>query len=178
MVALGYRILELANKFEDFALKLVCRYELERPLKLAQEAVGITGAIKEVYCPFPDCLELLLSPGQYSSSRASSSNQSDISCVECQECRRLVCASCVVPWHSSLNCEEYQSLPAQEREAGDATLLRLAQNNNWRRCQQCRRVIELAQGCYRVTCWYVLEDNCFIFLDVITLPMKFDAYLV
>ncbi|ONK65791.1 uncharacterized protein A4U43_C06F1010 [Asparagus officinalis] len=238
LVALGYRILELSNDFEAFVLKLVCRSELVRPLKLAREAVGILDAsinqclvccceekqqsqiiklkcshsfclncmivhvegklqalqvpikcpqvrckyhisknafksflpiscyqsleratmeakvlnLDRVYCPFPDC-SVLFSPGQHSASRASSSNQYEINCVECQECCRLLCSSCGVPWHSSMSCEEYQSLSVEERDAGDANLLRLAQNNNWRRCQQCRRMVELTQGCFRVTCW-------------------------
>ncbi|XP_042442657.1 ATP-dependent RNA helicase DEAH12, chloroplastic-like [Zingiber officinale] len=40
IAALGHRILELAEKLEDFDLQLVSSYELERPLRLAREAIG------------------------------------------------------------------------------------------------------------------------------------------
>ncbi|KAJ3674464.1 hypothetical protein LUZ60_005080 [Juncus effusus] len=41
LVALGHRILELVEKLEDFDLTLVPNFDLEKPLKLAQEAIGI-----------------------------------------------------------------------------------------------------------------------------------------
>ncbi|XP_015885216.3 E3 ubiquitin-protein ligase RSL1 [Ziziphus jujuba] len=105
-----------------------------------------------IYCPFPNC-SVLLDPRECLSARASSSSQSDNSCIECPVCQRFICVDCVVPWHSSMSCEEYQSLPLEERDASDITLHRLAQNKKWRRCQQCRRMIELTQGCYHMTCW-------------------------
>ncbi|THU51425.1 hypothetical protein C4D60_Mb06t30920 [Musa balbisiana] len=40
LIALGHRILELADKLEDFDLQLVSSFELERPLCLAKEAIG------------------------------------------------------------------------------------------------------------------------------------------
>ncbi|KAI3455841.1 hypothetical protein Pfo_012504 [Paulownia fortunei] len=106
----------------------------------------------KIYCPYPSC-SVLLDPHECLSTRASSSSQSDNSCVECPVCQRLICVDCGVPWHSSMTCEEYQNLPLEERDASDLTLHRLAQNKRWRRCQQCRRMIELAHGCYHMTCW-------------------------
>ncbi|XP_050233820.1 E3 ubiquitin-protein ligase RSL1 [Mercurialis annua] len=105
-----------------------------------------------IYCPYPNC-SVLLDPRECLSARASSSSQSDNSCVECPVCQRFICVDCGVPWHSSLSCEEFQNLPLDERDAADITLHRLAENKRWRRCQQCRRMIELTQGCYHMTCW-------------------------
>lgn len=105
----------------------------------------------KIYCPYPSC-SVLLDPHKCLSTRASSSSQSDNSCVECPVCQRFICVDCGVPWHSSMTCEEYQNLPLEERDASDLTLHRLAQNKRWRRCQQCRRMIELAHGCYHMTC--------------------------
>jgi len=242
LVALGHRILELVDKLEDFDLILLPSFELERPLQLAKEAIGIrylspyevatcpicreeklgsqmikagcshtycynclTGYVEEklltsklpircpqlrckylisasecksflpvssydslervfaeagtsemerFYCPFPNC-SVLLDLSQHFS-RASSSSQSDLSCIECPECHRDICINCGVPWHIMMGCDEYQSLPAEERDAGDLSLHQLAQNNRWRRCQRCRRMIELTQGCLHMTCWYAL----------------------
>ncbi|KAI9198678.1 hypothetical protein LWI28_020442 [Acer negundo] len=105
-----------------------------------------------IYCPFPNC-SALLDPCERLSDRASSSSQSDNRSVECLACQRFICVECGVPWHSSMSCEEYQNLPLEERDAADITLHQLAQNKRWRRCQQCRRMIELTQGCYHMTCW-------------------------
>lgn len=105
-----------------------------------------------IYCPFPDC-SVLLDPHKCLSARASSSSQSDSSRVECPVCQRFICVDCTVPWHSSMRCEDFQNLPEEERDASDITLHRLAQNKRWKRCQQCRRMIELTHGCYHMTCW-------------------------
>ncbi|XP_052202429.1 E3 ubiquitin-protein ligase RSL1 [Diospyros lotus] len=241
--ALGQRILEHAEDLEDFVLHLAPLIDLERPLRLAQVAIGVVSFLAEgdepfencsicceekpiqmmitmkcshkfcshcmktyvdgkvlsaqvpircpqlgckyyistiecrsflpvtsyemleralaeanvlnsdkIYCPFSSC-SVLLDPHECLSARASSSSQSESNCVECPVCQRFICVECEVPWHSSMSCEEYQNLPLEEREAGDITLHRLAQNKRWRRCQQCRRMIELTHGCYHMTCW-------------------------
>lgn len=106
-----------------------------------------------IYCPYSNC-SVLLDPHECLSTRASSSSQSDTSCVDCPVCHRLICWVCGVPWHSSMRCEDYQNLPLEERDDADITLHRLAQNQRWKRCQQCRRMIELTQGCYHMTCRY------------------------
>ncbi|XP_010242090.1 PREDICTED: ATP-dependent RNA helicase DEAH11, chloroplastic [Nelumbo nucifera] len=243
LIALRERILEHASKLESFELKFVPSIQLERPLQLAQIAIGVVclsakeeGSVEDCpicceekpssmmikmkcshkfcshcmriyvdgklqasqvpircpqlkckyyisasecksflpvtcyeslekalleanildsekfYCPFPNC-SVLLNPRECVSTRASSSSQSDSSCIECPVCQRFICVDCGVPWHSSMSCEEYQNLPMEERDAGDITLHHLAQNKKWRRCQQCRRMIELTQGCYHMTCW-------------------------
>jgi hypothetical protein len=242
LVALGHRILELVDKLEDFDLILLPSFELERPLRLAKEAIGIryvspyevgtcpicceeklgsqmikagcshtfccscltayveerlqtsklpircpqlrckylispsecksflpvssydslertfaeagNSDIERFYCPFPNC-SVLLDLSQHFA-RASSSSQADLSCVECPECRRDICVNCGVPWHIMMDCDEYQCLPVEERDAGGLSLHRLAKNNRWRRCQRCRRMIELTQGCFHTTCWYAL----------------------
>ncbi|XP_021890065.1 probable E3 ubiquitin-protein ligase ARI11, partial [Carica papaya] len=105
----------------------------------------------KMYCPYPNCSALLDSQECLSPS-ASSSSMSGNSCVECPVCQRFICVECEVPWHSAMSCEEYQNLPLEERDASDITLHRLAQNKRWKRCQQCRRMIELTQGCYHMTC--------------------------
>lgn len=105
----------------------------------------------KIYCPYPNC-SVLLDPNECLSTRASSSSQPRNSCVECPVCQRFICADCEVPWHSSMTCEEYQNIPLGERDDCDLTFHRLAQNKRWKRCQQCRRMIELAYGCYHMTC--------------------------
>ncbi|KAL1195115.1 E3 ubiquitin-protein ligase RSL1 [Cardamine amara subsp. amara] len=109
----------------------------------------------KIYCPYPNC-SFLLDPLECISSgraSASSSSQSENSCcVECPVCERFVCVDCGVPWHASMSCEEFQILPVDERYPDDITLHRLAKYKRWRRCQQCRIMIELAYGCNHMTC--------------------------
>lgn len=128
-------------------LPVTCYESLERALS---EATALTSS--KFYCPYSNC-SVLIDPDECLSTRASSSSQTDNNCIECPVCERFICVDCGVPWHSSMSCEEYQNLPLEERDAGDITLHRLAQNQRWRRCQQCRRMIELTQGCYHMTCW-------------------------
>ncbi|THG17462.1 hypothetical protein TEA_006852 [Camellia sinensis var. sinensis] len=151
LLALRQRILEHAEDLEAFVLKSflpVASYEM---LERALAESNVINSDK-IYCPFPNC-SVLLDPHECLSTRASSSSQSDNSCVECPVCHRFICVECGVPWHSSMSCEEYQNLPLDERDAADITLHRLAESNRWRRCQQCRRMIELIHGCYHMTCW-------------------------
>lgn len=98
----------------------------------------------KIYCPYPSC-SVLLDPHECLPTRASSSSQSDNSCVECPVCQRFVCVDCGVPWHSSMTCDEYQS-------RSDLSRHHLAENKRWKRCQQCRMMIELAHGCDHMTC--------------------------
>ncbi|XP_072951136.1 E3 ubiquitin-protein ligase RSL1-like [Typha angustifolia] len=235
LVALAHRILELADKLEDFDLTLVPSFELERPLHLAREAMGVAdlpsdandsvdycpicceekpslqmielncshkfcsdclvmymegrlGASKvpircpqvsckyyvstiesksflpdtsyesferasmeagvvdreRIDCPFQDC-SVQLRAHQNVSSGSSSSSQNDANCVECTECRREFCISCNVPWHTSMACDE--------RGVREMSSHNLAQNNRWRHCEECGRMIELTEGCYYMACW-------------------------
>ncbi|CAN0913105.1 E3 ubiquitin-protein ligase RSL1 [Linum grandiflorum] len=118
------------------------------------KALGEAGPhhSNRIYCPYPNC-SVALDPRECLSARASSSSLSDNSCVECPVCQRFICVDCGVPWHSSMSCDEYQNLPLGERDSTDITLHRLARNKRWMRCQQCRSMIELTQGCYHMTCW-------------------------
>ncbi|KAG8092868.1 hypothetical protein GUJ93_ZPchr0012g21119 [Zizania palustris] len=150
LIALGHRILELVDKLEDFDIILLPSFELEKPLQLAKEAIGIMYLSPYEVGICPICFLLDLSQHF---SRASSSSQSDLNCVECPECHRDICINCGVPWHIMMDCDEYQSLPVEERDAGDLSLHHLAQHNRWRRCQRCRRMIELTQGCFHMNCW-------------------------
>lgn len=128
-------------------LPATCYESLERAL----EEANVLNSDK-FCCPFLNC-SALLDPQKCLSTRASSSNQPGNSCVECSVCQRFICVDCGVPWHSSMSCNEYKNLPLEERGSTDITLHSLAQNKRLKRCQQCRRMIELTQGCFHTTCW-------------------------
>ncbi|KAG6392154.1 hypothetical protein SASPL_146365 [Salvia splendens] len=114
-----------------------------------ERALGEANVLSsnKMYCPYPNC-SVLLDPRD-----CLSSSQSDNSCVECPVCQGFVCVDCEVAWHSSLTCEEYQSLPLEERDASDSTLLRPARSTRRRCCERCRTMIELTHGRNHMRCW-------------------------
>jgi hypothetical protein len=83
--------------------------------------------------------------------------------TECVECARSFCVECRVPWHLNRSCQEYQQLPLHLRDSEDSNLYKLAENQNWQRCRKCCRMIELAEGCYHMTCRFPLP--LFFFQD-------------
>ncbi|KAH7654483.1 E3 ubiquitin ligase RBR family protein [Dioscorea alata] len=177
LVALGLRILEHADKLEAFNLKLVPSSDLKLPLRMALEATGVykgpfgicgmccetkqqSETIK-LNCSHQFCYDCLViyvedgvqtSQSPISSLMASSSSQSTTGCLECPQCHTLACVNCGAPWHYTRTCEEYYNLVAEDGEVDDPDLGQLAQSNNWRRCQQCRQLIELTDGCHHMIC--------------------------
>ncbi|XP_058001887.1 uncharacterized protein LOC110672679 isoform X2 [Hevea brasiliensis] len=91
---------------------------------------------QKFYCPFKDCSAMLIDDGG-----------EVIRESECPNCRRMFCAQCKVPWHSGIQCQEFQKLHEDEREKEDIMLMKLAENKHWRRCPNCRIYVERTQGC-------------------------------
>ncbi|KAJ1381718.1 IBR domain [Sesbania bispinosa] len=72
-----------------------------------------------------------------------------------------VVASCKVPWHSGMTCYTYKRLNPNP-PAEDVKLKSLATRSLWRQCVKCNHLIELAEGCYHMTCrcGYEFCYNC------------------
>lgn len=115
------------------------------------EAV-ILGSAK-FYCPFKDCSAVLIMDGD---------DVSGIVESECPFCWRLFCAQCKVPWHSGVECGEFQKLHKDEREQEDIMLMQLAKNNKWSRCPRCKFYVERSSGCLfmKCRCGYTFCYNC------------------
>ncbi|KAL3677803.1 hypothetical protein R1sor_020759 [Riccia sorocarpa] len=105
-----------------------------------------------VYCPFRGCSSFMARASPSAEPSTSGTSFVRVGPTECMECHRLFCAECLVPWHADISCNEYQSLPPGEREAEDIKLRNLASSKKWQQCKKCRRLIELAHGCYHITC--------------------------
>lgn len=103
---------------------------------LAESAIP---ASERVVCPYGDCAEVLMNDGGEAEAEA-----------ECPWCHRLMCARCKVTWHEGLECEEYR------RERGGRGekegLRRLARENKWKKCPNCRVFVDKIGGCIHVTC--------------------------
>ncbi|MCO5558375.1 hypothetical protein L7F22_011957 [Adiantum nelumboides] len=108
---------------------------------------------ERVYCPYSYCSALMDRRNFNVNTVTSAASSSTASaCKKCLECARLFCMECRVPWHVSMTCDYYQSLPPQFQDKQDAQLHQLAANQRWQRCKKCRRMIELSEGCYHMTC--------------------------
>ncbi|KAK8186656.1 hypothetical protein BC567DRAFT_154388, partial [Phyllosticta citribraziliensis] len=63
--------------------------------------------------------------------------------ADCPSCRSRTCTICKAGAHGDRDCP-------QDKETQQ--LLEMAQDNQWQRCNQCRRLISLESGCYHMTC--------------------------
>lgn len=102
---------------------------------------SIILASQKFYCPYKDCSAMLVND----------SNEI-IRESECPVCRRLFCAQCYVPWHSGVECAEFQSLNVDERSREDLMMKELAKAEQWSRCPDCRYFVEKTKGCIHMTC--------------------------
>lgn len=112
--------------------------------RLKEASIPVTD---KIYCPYPKCsalmskTELLRLPrfGHESGART------------CCKCHGEFCMNCRVPWHKNMSCAEYKRrnpIPLVE----ESKLKNLAARNLWRQCIKCKHMIELATGCYHMTC--------------------------
>ncbi|KAI3856524.1 hypothetical protein MKX03_028366 [Papaver bracteatum] len=93
----------------------------------------------KIYCPFNDCSAMLVNDDE----------EVIIKETECPHCNRLFCAQCKVPWHSDLDCNQYQEM---KRGQDDMLLIKLAEKQKWRRCPRCKYYVEKMYGCLKITC--------------------------
>uniref|UniRef100_A0A5B6ZBQ4 RBR-type E3 ubiquitin transferase n=1 Tax=Davidia involucrata TaxID=16924 RepID=A0A5B6ZBQ4_DAVIN len=98
-------------------------------------------ASQKIYCPFRDCSAMLVNDGV-----------EVIRESECPICRRLFCAQCDVPWHSGVECEEFQILNEDEKGREDLMVRELARDKHWMRCPNCKFIVEKSEGCLHMTC--------------------------
>lgn len=112
---------------------------------------SLIPSTEKIYCPYPKCSKLMSRSEvlPYSNGIVIGSERSVIK--KCIQCHGLFCINCEVPWHNNISCHEYKRLypnPTVE----DAKLKSLATTRSWRQCLKCKHMIELAEGCYHITC--------------------------
>ncbi|KAI4991492.1 hypothetical protein ZWY2020_039863 [Hordeum vulgare] len=109
---------------------------------------------QKIYCPYPKCSALMslsdvIQPMQESCSKYTVADSATLR--KCVKCRGSFCISCRVPWHDRMTCHDYKMMHPHAH-SGDAKLENLAERRLWRKCVKCQHMIELAEGCYHMTC--------------------------
>ncbi|KAI3427690.1 uncharacterized protein J3R85_009261 [Psidium guajava] len=116
--------------------------------RMKEASVGVT---ERVYCPYPRCSTLMSKHEVLEYSKNAFVGAEHSGARKCMKCQFFFCVDCKVPWHYNMSCNEYQrSIPIAA--AGDAQLKSLASKRLWRECAKCKNLVELAEGCYHITC--------------------------
>ncbi|KAF9652364.1 hypothetical protein BDM02DRAFT_3089237 [Thelephora ganbajun] len=109
----------------------------------------LLDSLPRQYCPNPKCSVLV-----------QIDEDSDDPMAQCPACFKWVCVSCKAMWHMDMSCEQYQSLPMDERSPEDQLAIELAKAKQWRRCPGCHAIVELTQGCNHIKC-LCKKEFCF-----------------
>jgi hypothetical protein len=73
--------------------------------------------------------------------------------VQCPRCKTSMCVDCHVPWHKGLNCTSFNQLPEHLKDEADLALLRLASEEQFRKCPSCGELIVRHEGdCNWIKC--------------------------
>lgn len=107
--------------------------------------------VERVYCPDPRCSTLMSKGEVLEYSRTSFIGAEHSGARKCIKCHRFFCIHCRVPWHYNMSCTDYRTCnPNYAPE--DVKLKSLANQKLWRQCTNCKHMVELAYGCYHITC--------------------------
>ncbi|XP_019099657.1 PREDICTED: putative E3 ubiquitin-protein ligase ARI4 [Camelina sativa] len=115
--------------------------------RIKEDTIPIT---QRIYCPNPRCSALMSIKEAGVWIYFSKFTKEARVRRRCFECGQLLCIKCKVPWHSDLSCDDYKKL-GPNRTADDM-LKALANKKLWRQCEKCKHMIELLEGCIKVTC--------------------------
>ncbi|GAA5839482.1 hypothetical protein JCM11251_002737 [Rhodosporidiobolus azoricus] len=119
----------------------------------AQHILGKDNMEPWHYNKLLDSLPPLYCPNKHCSARVVRHEDPDEHRALCPSCQQCICVSCETIYHNGMSCEQFQALPAEQREnPEDISLHQLAATKNWKRCPGCRAMIERTQGCWHMTC--------------------------
>lgn len=115
---------------------------------------GSINVSDKVYCPYPKCSELMAKAEVFEYTKQFFVGTEQSPARKCMKCGLFFCMQCKVPWHYKDTCDDF-SKSKRYQNAGDGMLKSLAQSKRWRQCIRCNNMVELAFGCYHITCRYL-----------------------
>lgn len=124
--------------------------------------------LEKVYCPYSRCSALMSKSELLKYSEASYFDAERTGARKCMKCNLFFCINCKAPWHYNMTCYDFRKLNPVLRP-DEEMLKSLASKKLWRQCVACNTMVELAEGCYHITCRYIiylyLSRLLFISLD-------------
>jgi hypothetical protein len=118
--------------------------------RVKESSIPIT---EKVYCPRPKCSALMSKSEVLQFTQTTYVGAGKNGVRRCVKCQYYFCIDCKVPWHYDMTCNDYKrSNPYALTE--DAKLKSLAKAKRWPQCVKCNHMVELAEGCYHITCRY------------------------
>ncbi|KAF3454166.1 hypothetical protein FNV43_RR04613 [Rhamnella rubrinervis] len=116
---------------------------------------------EKVYCPYPRCSTLMSQKEvlEYTNYKHLNAEQSGVR--KCMKCHKFFCINCKVPWHNYMTCYDCKRSNPQAC-ADDQKLESLATKKRWRGCPRCNHMVELAEGCYHITCRHFFLLHSFL----------------
>ncbi|CAI9776429.1 unnamed protein product [Fraxinus pennsylvanica] len=102
---------------------------------------------ERIYCPNSRCSTLMSKREALEFSEM----KGKIGAGKCIKCYQSFCVNCKVNWHENMSCYDYKSSHIYSCSE-DAALDSLAKKERWRQCKKCSNMIELAVGCFHITC--------------------------
>lgn len=113
--------------------------------RIKESSIPVT---EKVYCPNPRCSALMSKSNVLDYTNTYCVNAEQSGARKCMLCHCYFCINCKVPWHNQ-TCYDYKkSHPYAEEQLVKS----LATKKLWRQCVKCSHIIELAEGCYHITC--------------------------
>lgn len=116
---------------------------------------GSISVSDKVYCPNPKCSELMAKAEVLEYTKQFFVGTEQSAARKCMKCGLFFCMQCKVPWHYKVTCEDFSKSKRYQKD-GDGMLKSLAQSKRWRQCIKCNNMVELASGCYHITCRLLL----------------------
>eukprot|EP00884_Botryococcus_braunii_P011602 jgi/Botrbrau1/20442/Bobra.145_2s0007.1 len=112
---------------------------------IGRERLEERTAANKMYCPRPKCSKFI----NLDKVQAGPGGK-----ITCPGCGDLLCCHCRSPWHTGYTCRQYQALPDHEKvsEEDRATANILRHAEGYQQCKWCKSVIDLADGCFHITC--------------------------
>ncbi|CAN1249491.1 E3 ubiquitin-protein ligase RSL1 [Linum perenne] len=104
----------------------------------------------KIYCPYQTCSNLMAKSEVLAFTKHYFVGAELCGARLCMKCRKYFCINCKVAWHYDMSCYDYNRSNRHPRE--DKMLNTLANQSRWRQCVKCSHMIELAYGCYHITC--------------------------
>lgn len=108
-------------------------------------------AADRVFCPYPRCSTLMSKGEVLEYSKTSFIGAEQSGARKCIKCQHFFCIHCRVPWHYNMSCTDSRTRNPNHAPE-DAKLKSLANEKFWRQCPNCNHMVELAYGCYHITC--------------------------